>query len=72
MSCLRGNQVLQLLSMRHNKLGNSTALALGDMLLRNTALKKLVLSWNAMGPSAGALVAKGILYNSTLEVSFAC
>lgn len=72
MMSLRNNGTLHTLSLRHNKLCTATASALGDILLHNTALKHLDLSWNALGPAAGAALAKGVIYNTTLLVRCCC
>lgn len=68
MMALKGNDMLQTLSLRHNKLCTATASAMGEILLQNTGLKNIDLSWNALGPAAGASLAKGLSHNLTLQV----
>jgi Ran GTPase-activating protein (RanGAP) involved in mRNA processing and transport len=68
MGSLHNNDTLHTLIARQNHLGNSTALAIGTMLLQNRALKVLDIAWNIVGPPGGASVAHGLTYNSTLQV----
>jgi Ran GTPase-activating protein (RanGAP) involved in mRNA processing and transport len=69
MSSLHNNNTLHTLLARQNHMGNSTAVAIGTMLLQNRELKVLDIAWNVIGPPGGASVAHGLMYNSTLQVS---
>ena len=68
MKALHGNNKLTTLYLRKNQLQSGTAKALGDMLLHNTHIRRIDLSWNMIGPTGGAGIAMGITHNCTLEV----